>query len=56
MIELLAIILGIILGGLIVAWGLNARNESGELEQLRRFQQAMRAGGRERPLPPTRED
>lgn len=54
MIELVTITLGIVAGGALIAWGLNARNEAGEIEQMRRFQQAMKDAGRT--PPPHRED
>lgn len=51
--ELIVIVLGIILGGILIAWGMNARDEAGELEQMRRFQTALR---RADSLPPQREE
>ena len=53
-----AIIIGaaILIGGLSITIGLNARNEWAERDRLRRFQEAMRAGGRDVPLPRKRED
>jgi cation diffusion facilitator CzcD-associated flavoprotein CzcO len=51
MTEAIVIGAGILLGGLAIAYGLQVRAEFHERDQLRRFQAAMRAGGRNQPLP-----
>ena len=56
MLELAVLIGGVALGALGLVLGFNARAEWAERDQLRRFQEAMRAGGRNHPLPPDRED
>lgn len=50
MTEAIVIAAGIILGGLAITYGLQVRSEFHERDQLRRFQEAMRAGGRNQPL------
>ena len=42
---------GILLAAVGLAWLLQVRDEFHERDQLRRFQAAMRAGGRRQPLP-----
>ena len=39
------------LGGLAIVYGLQVRAEFHERDRWRRFQEAMRAGGRNQPLP-----
>ena len=56
MLELAVLVGGVAVGALGLVLGLNARAEWAERDQLRRFQEAMRAGGRNNPLPHQRED
>jgi hypothetical protein len=57
MTEAIILAAGIVVGGAAIAFGLRARSDFTEREQLRRFQEAMRAAGRDYPLPPpSRED
>ena len=56
MLELAVLIGGGALAALGLVLALDARAEWSERDQLRRFQEAMRAGGRDQPLPPDRED
>ena len=56
MLELAVLIGGVALAALGLVLAMNARAEWAERDQLRRFQEAMRAGGRDRPLPRKRED
>ncbi len=51
MTEAIVIGAGIVLGGLAIAYGLQVRAEFHERDRWRRFQEAMRAGGRTPPLP-----
>lgn len=54
--ELIVLVGAIIVGGTgIVIW-LNWRDEWAERDALERFQEAMRAGGMDTPLPEDRED
>lgn len=56
MLELAVLIGGVALCALGLVLALNARAEWAERDQLRRFQEAMRAGSRTPPLPDNRED
>ena len=56
MLELAVLIGGVALCALGLVLAINARAEWAERDQLRRFQEAMRAGGRDQPLPHQRED
>ena len=56
MLEFAVLIGGIALAALGLVLAMNARAEWAERDQLRRFQEAMRAGGRDQPLPHKRED
>ncbi len=51
MTEAIVIGAGILLGGLAIVYGLQVRAEFHERDRWRRFQEAMRAGGRNQPLP-----
>jgi hypothetical protein len=51
MIEAIVLVAGIAIGAAGIAYGLQIRAEAHERDRLRRFQQAMRAGGRSQPLP-----
>jgi cation diffusion facilitator CzcD-associated flavoprotein CzcO len=51
MTEAIVIGAGILLGGLAIAYGLQVRAEFHERDRWRRFQQAMKAGGLDHPLP-----
>ena len=56
MLELALLLGGAALAAVGLVLALNARAEWAERDQLRRFQEAMRAGGRDQPLPHKRED
>ena len=56
MLELAVLIGGVALCALGLVLAINARAEWAERDQLRRFQEAMRAGGRTPPLPDKREE
>lgn len=56
MLEFAVLIGGIALAALGLVLAMNARAEWAERDQLRRFQEAMRGGGRNHPLPHKRED
>jgi hypothetical protein len=57
MAELIVLLIAIFGGGGLIVWWLDRRDEYAEAEQLRRFQEAMRGGGLDQPLPdPERED
>ena len=56
MLELAFFVGGVALCALGLAVGFHARAEWSERDQLRRFQEAMRAGGRTPPLPDKREE
>lgn len=56
MLELAVFIAGVALCATGLVLGFNARAEWAERDRLRRFQEAMRAGGRDNPLPHKRED
>lgn len=56
MIEAIVLGAGILIGGLGIAYGIQVRQDFHERERLRRFQEAMRAGGRDRPFPHERKD
>ena len=56
MLELAVLIGGVALCALGLVLGINARAEWAERDQLRRFQEAMRAGGRTPPQPDKREE
>ena len=56
MLELAVFIAGVALCATGLAIGFHARAEWSERDQLRRFQEAMRAGGRTPPLPDKREE
>ena len=56
MLELAVLIGGVVLAAVGIVLALNARAEWAERDQLRRFQEAMRAGGRDHPLPHKREE
>ena len=57
MTEAIILAAGIVLGGAAIAYGLRVRSDLAEQDRMRRFQEAMRAAGRDRPLPPpSRED
>ena len=56
MLELVILLAVIFVGGLALIFWLNVTAEWAERDQLRRFQEAMRAGGRDHPLPHKRED
>lgn len=51
MTETIVLIAGILVGAAGIAYGLQVRAEFHERDRLRRFQEAMRAGGRAQPLP-----
>jgi hypothetical protein len=51
MTELIVLAVGIVVGAAGIAYGLQVRAEFHERDRLRRFQEAMRAGGRGQPLP-----
>ena len=51
MTEALVIGAGIVLGGLAIAYGLQVRAEFHERDRWLRFQESMRGGGRNQPLP-----
>ena len=51
MTELIVLAVGIIAGATGIAYGLQVRAEFHERDRLRRFQEAMRAGGLGQPLP-----
>lgn len=55
MTETIVLIGGVIIGAAGIAYGLQVRSEFHERDRLRRFQEAMRAGGRSAPFP-TKED
>lgn len=56
MLELAVFVGGVALCALGLVLAINARAEWSERDQLRRFQEAMRAGGRTPPLPEKREE
>lgn len=56
MLELAVLLGGVALAALGLVLAMNARAEWAERDQMRRFQEAMRAGGRDQPLPHHRED
>ena len=56
MTEAIVLAAGIALTAVGLAWLLQVRDEFHERDQLRRFQEAMKAGGRAQPLPPKEED
>jgi hypothetical protein len=51
MTELIVLAVGIVVGAAGIAYGLQVRAEFHERDRLRRFQEAMRAGGLGQPLP-----
>ena len=50
MTEAIVLAVGVIIGAAGIAYGLQVRAEFHERDRLRRFQEAMRAGGRSQPL------
>jgi hypothetical protein len=53
MTEAIVLAAGVIIGAAGIAYGLQVRAEFHERDRLRRFQEAMRAGGRSQPFPTT---
>jgi hypothetical protein len=51
MTEVIVLVAGVLVGAAGIAYGLQVRAECHERDRLRRFQEAMRAGGRAHPLP-----
>lgn len=51
MTELIVLVSGTLLGALAIAYGLHIRAEFHERDRWRRFQEAMRAGGLDQPIP-----
>jgi hypothetical protein len=51
MTEVIVLVAGVLVGAAGIAYGLQVRAEFHERDRLRRFQEAMRAGGRANPLP-----
>lgn len=52
MTEAVVLIAGVLIGAAGIAYGLQVRSEFHERDRLRRFQEAMRAGGRSAPFSP----
>ena len=51
MTEALILVSGVIIGAAGIAYGLQVRAEFHERDRWQRFEEAMRAGGRDQPLP-----
>jgi len=51
MTEFIVLVAGVLVGAAGIAYGLQVRAEFHERDRLRRFQEAMRAGGLGQPLP-----
>jgi hypothetical protein len=51
MTELIILAAGILVGALAIAYGIQVRAEFHERDRWRRFQEALRAGGLDQPLP-----
>lgn len=56
MLELLLLLGGVVAAGTGIVYWLNVRDEWAERDRLEAFQAAMRAAGKDSPLPQQRED